>query len=373
MLNRIRVVTSLIIILIIFITLQLTSGGFFLGSVKNDTKSLIALQNIRQKQSALDAVWVDLLQTRNALSRAAFRSLREHEDLAAGNARGELITLAAQTLKQAQSHWAQYEKLPYEGGQSESVILEIKHSYGAYYNALAEVIDFLREGNISAYADHPTQRYQDDFTMAFDNYLKLKDDYYQHAIEDNKVANNIAIWLLTSVMLVVTVVVAWCVIRISLLSPLQRIIKNIRQIADGLRHMQEALASTVDAIYHGADEILTGSNDLSSRTEQQAATVKQNAENARQASQLALNASSTAHKGGKVVENVVLTMSDIAGSSRKIADITSVIEGIAFQTNILALNAAVEAACAGEQGRGFAVPFGFVDMLYCGFTTELPL
>ena len=143
-----------------------------------------------------------------------------------------------------------------------------------------------------------------------------------------------------------------------------------------LNLMQLSLVNTVQTIrnctnhiYQGASEISAGNNDLSSRTEEQAsaleetaasmeeltATVKHNADNAHHASQLVIEASGTAQRGGNIVADVVSTMRDISGSSKKIAEITSVINSIAFQTNILALNAAVEAARAGEQGRGFAV------------------
>ncbi|MBS1187495.1 MAG: putative Methyl-accepting chemotaxis protein [Burkholderiaceae bacterium] len=151
---------------------------------------------------------------------------------------------------------------------------------------------------------------------------------------------------------------------------------EIGQLANAMNSISQGLANVVwnvrrgtDTIASASSEIASGNQDLSSRTEQQASsleetassmeeltsTVRQNADNAMQANQLAVTASDVAARGGNVVSQVVETMHDIDASSKKIADIINVIDGIAFQTNILALNAAVEAARAGEQGRGFAV------------------
>ncbi|MRT28198.1 methyl-accepting chemotaxis protein [Herbaspirillum sp. CAH-3] len=205
-----------------------------------------------------------------------------------------------------------------------------------------------------------------------------------------------AIFALIATCVVLAMTLSWWIARL-VARPLTQAVSIARQVAEGdltaripentgrdetaqlmgaLKQMNDNLLTIVQEVRIGTDtistasaEIATGNMDLSSRTEQQAgaleetasameeltSTVRQNSDNARQANQLAVTASEVAQAGGQVVGKVVHTMDAINESSRKIADIIGVIDGIAFQTNILALNAAVEAARAGEQGRGFAV------------------
>ena len=404
MLNRIRVVTMLMMVLVVFALLQLVSGGLLFSSLKQNQQSFADANDLRQQQTELTKTWELMLQTRINLSRSSARMMMDPANQQS-SAKTDLLKSAHASLADAAKHYDAYKALPAVPAMAQ-VSQQLDEKYRTYSAALTELIQFLESGNMDAFFAQPTQGMQNAMGDALGQYAQLSSELYLDAFTQSTHDYRFAQWQMAILALALVIVLAavWYGIRHILLNPLANVIRHIREIASGdltqtlvingkneiteladsVEHMQRSLIDTVtnvrkgsDAIYSGTSEIAAGNNDLSSRTEQQAsaleqtaasmeqltATVKQNADNARQASQLALSASETAGRGGKVVDGVVKTMHDIATSSKKIADITSVIDSIAFQTNILALNAAVEAARAGEQGRGFAVVAGEVRNL----------
>ncbi|OJH84044.1 methyl-accepting chemotaxis protein [Serratia marcescens] len=402
MFNRIRISTSLFLLLMTFCVLQLASSGLSYSAFRSDNHNLDIITLGSQQRDSLSLSWVSLLQARNTLNRAGTRAaLKLPQEQV-----NELMSNARSSLQKADLYFNQFMAVERSSEQQNQQTATTKASYERLRGALRELIGFLEKGELQAFMDQPTQKTQDLFEADFVQYLQLVNGDISEARDANQFSFTLAGLMLAGAVLMLIVVTGSAMwwLRTMLIQPLNQIRSHFERIAAGdlatpiqvygrneismlfasLQRTQQSLIGTVGAVRDGTESILIGlqeiaegNNDLSSRTEQQAAsleetaasmeqltaTVKQNADNARQASQLARDASATAAKGGELAGDVVTTMHDIANSSQKIGAITSVIDGIAFQTNILALNAAVEAARAGEQGRGLAVVAGEVRNL----------
>ena len=379
----------------ILLLFALSSGlaGYFMWKADNDQRDVTRELQVR----------VGLSDSANYLREARLMMIHAGADsrIAEMDSMKKNLAAASHWIERSQDGFKVYTDRSVKTPADRALDNEMNQRYTAYLEGMKPMLKYAKNGMFEAIINYESEQARALDDAYNDVRLKVIDIRTARANQLADLAHDrtrlgVMFMIGAFVMAVAMTLLTFTTLRRVVILPLQRAGARIAQIASGdltmadepagrseigqlnanLQKMQHSLVKTVgtvrqgaEEIYRGTSEISMGNTDLSSRTEQQAAaieqtaasmeqltaTVKQNADNAHHASKLAEDASGKATRGGQLVSGVVSTMGSISTSSKKISEITSVINSIAFQTNILALNAAVEAARAGEQGRGFAV------------------